>query len=131
MRHQWNPAIVLARDQALYRVLTLIGTGRGWCAKMHVTPMGTKTVIVEDLPLPEGWRPLGANQHYVRIVSGGDVFVRSFAKRPYVRNDGSFNVLGASYVADERLLDHYGVFEGKCVIYAPKKYLVPVDQAVE
>lgn len=128
----WTPKFQLARDGRQYQVFTLIGTGRGWRQKMYVTPALDKlvSVEVETLPTPEGWT-LKANEHYVRIVSGGDVIVLPFSKRPYVRNDGSFQVLGQDYGHTETLLTHYGVHDGKCVIFAPKGTLHDLPSAAK
>lgn len=88
----WLPEQVKGMDGHVYDVYTLQGDGRGWSAKMYFTP---KEILepLKVMVLPPNREGLVR----VKLLNGNKAKMYSFAKRPYVKKDGTFSVISSDY----------------------------------
>ena len=113
-----NPEQFKAKDGQIYPVLSFVEYGRGWRAKQGYTAgvgVELKPLRVKKLAIEEGKTWLC---EILNPEDYADLELRRVEKRPYVRKDGSFNVVDP-YQRAKSLNNIYGV------VYCSKEYSNP------
>lgn len=96
-KYEWHPETMRGLDRKEYKVYTTHASGRGWSARQYHSPIVpiTKTFIVQVMPSRQ-WDDEDGTIH-IKLVRGVGARMYNFARRPYVRKDGSFTVVNPDY----------------------------------
>ena len=99
-KYRVKPEMITGKDGVVYPVFTVQAAGRGWEARNYYTPGAGVECELEVEVLPhDGYKGGFEKATKVKVLNGGEIKMYRFAKKPYVRKDGSFNVLTPDYLA--------------------------------
>lgn len=99
-KYRVKPEMITGKDGVVYPVFTVQAAGRDWEARNYYTPgAGVECELVVEVLPHDGYEGGFAKAVKVRIEKGGELKMYQFAKKPYVRKDGSFRVLTPDYTA--------------------------------
>ena len=98
-KYRVKPEMITGKDGIVYPVFTIHASGRGWSERNHYTPGAGVECQLEVEVLPhDGYTGGYAKAVKCKLLKGGELKMYRFAKKPYVRKDGSFNVIQGDYL---------------------------------
>ena len=99
-KYRVKPEMIVGKDGVTYPVIAVQASGRGWSSRNYYTPgAGVSFELEVEVLAHDGYKGAYERATKVKVLKGGDIKMYRFAKKPYVRKDGSFNVLTPDYLA--------------------------------